>query len=373
MSRYIDFARQLLSEADITLNGDQPHDIQIHNESCLRKIIRGGSLALGETYMDGDWDSEQLDTTMTRIMSARLEEKVSKIKHLPLLLKTFLINPQSKERAFIVGEEHYDIGNDVYECMLDENMVYTCAYWQNSVDLSAAQLAKLDLVCQKIGLKSGDHVLDIGCGWGSFAHYAASRYGAKVTGVTVSKEQMRLAQQRCAGLDVHFVLQDYRDIQGHAVFDHVVSLGMFEHVGYKNYRTYMALVHRVLKDKGLFLLHTIGNKRKQVKTDPWIDKYIFPNGLIPSPAQIASGFDGLFVLEDWHNFGADYDRTLMAWYDNFTRRWHELQDRYSERFKRMWTFYLLCSAASFRVRDNNQLFQLVLSKNGVAGGYLSKR
>lgn len=251
-------------------------------------------------------------------------------------------------------------------------MTYTCGYWKDAKTLDEAQEAKLDLVCRKIGLKKGDRVLDIGCGWGSFAQYAAEKYGASVVGVTVSKEQVALGSERVKGLPVEIRLQDYRAISD-GPYDHIVSLGMFEHVGHKNYRTYMKKVHELLKDGGLFLLHTIGSNQLTPISDPWIDRYIFPNGMLPSVQQLGASIEKLFVMEDWHNFGADYDKTLMNWYLNFEKAWSSLKEKYGERFCRMWRYYLLFTAGAFRSRQNNQLWQIVLSKNGVPGGYQSIR
>ncbi|MBI4280821.1 cyclopropane fatty acyl phospholipid synthase, partial [Candidatus Uhrbacteria bacterium] len=260
----------------------------------------------------------------------------------------------------------YDIGNDLYQRMLGPRMVYSCAFWKDAPSLDKAQEAKFDLVCQKIGLKAGDHVLDLGCGWGSFAKFAAEKYGTRVTGVTVSAEQIELGRRLCQGFPVELKLTDYREVTGQ--FDQVVSLGMFEHVGYKNYRTFMRVVSRCLKDDGLFLLHTIGGNRSVTHTNAWIDKYIFPNSMLPSIKQISGAAEELFVMEDWHNFGADYDQTLMAWFKNFDAAWPELQSQYDRRFYRIWKFYLLSCAGSFRARKN-QLWQIVFSKQGVKGGY----
>ncbi|MCG2809685.1 MAG: class I SAM-dependent methyltransferase, partial [Candidatus Portnoybacteria bacterium] len=154
--------------------------------------------------------------------------------------------------------------------------------------------------------------------------------------------------------------------------DGIVSIGMFEHVGYKNYQTYMKVARNCLKDNGLFLLHTIGRNVARVATDPWMNKYIFPNSVIPSPEKIINAAKGLFALEDWHNFGADYDKTLMAWHQNFKNNWDKIKNIYDQRFYRMWSYYLLACAGSFRVRKN-QVWQIVFSKNGVAGGYASVR
>lgn len=365
-----DQTSRLLAKAGIEINGTKPWDITVHDERLYRRVFLQGSLGLGEAYMDGWWEVPELDLFFTRILEARLDQHqpdwtkfLSRVTH-------FFFNHQSRGRAFQVGEEHYDVGNDIYRAMLDQRLTYTCGYWQEAATLDEAQEAKLDLICRKLRLQPGQHILDIGCGWGSFMQYAAERYKVRMTGVTVSKEQIALGQKRCAGLPVTFLLQDYRDITGQ--YDHIVSVGMFEHVGYKNYRTFMEVAERSLKNEGLFLLHTIGHNEPTVDIDPWIDRYIFPNGMMPGFRQLAAAFENLFVMEDWHNFGADYDRTLMAWHANFSRSWPQLQKKYGERFFRMWQYYLLMSAASFRAR-RNQLWQVVFSKQGVAGGYQSVR
>jgi len=365
----------LLAEADVKINGTRPWDIQIHDEKFYDRVLRDGSLGLGESYMDGWWSAEKLDEFFFRVLGANLEKKVKDNWSLIFfIIFNNLFNRQSKKRAFAIGEHHYDLGNDLYIAMLDPRMVYTCGYWNWPVgeasNLTEAQEAKLDLVCRKLNLQSGQTVLDIGGGWGSFAKFAAEKYGAKVTVLTVSKEQVELGQKMCASLPVDFLLQDYRDVQGK--FDHIVSLGMVEHVGYKNYRTYMEVVNRCLADDGLFLLHTIGSNESSKMTEPWIDKYIFTNSMLPSIKQFGQAFEGLFVMEDWQNFSADYDPTLMAWFDNFDKHWPELKSNYDDRFYRMWKYYLLSCAGSFRVRKN-QLWQIVLSKKGVPGGYKSVR
>jgi cyclopropane-fatty-acyl-phospholipid synthase len=205
-------------------------------------------------------------------------------------------------------------------------------------------------------------VLDIGCGWGGFAKYAAEKYGATIHGITVSREQVEFANKFCQGLDVKIELKDYRDLN--EKFDRIVSIGMFEHVGYRNYRTFMKVVQRCLKAKGLFLLHTIARNTSGKSTDPWINKYIFPRSMLPSAKQITTAAEGLFILEDWHSFGQYYDKTLMAWYNNFTKNWNKLNNTYDERFYRMWTYYLLSCAGSFRAR-RNQLWQVLFSKEGI--------
>ncbi len=364
---------ELLDVAGVTLNGPNPWDIQVHDERMYDRIFSNGSLGVGESYMDGWWDVADLPTFLHKVLAARIDQKLVHIGTLWYVARAWVLNMQNKDRARKVAEQHYDVGNDLYERMLDKQMVYTCGYWSGTPaaqTLDEAQEAKLDLICKKLGLKPGQTVLDIGCGWGSFAKFAAEKYGAKVTGVTISKEQVALARERCKGLPVEIRLEDYRDTQGQ--FDHIVSVGMFEHVGYKNYRAYMEKVYSLLKDGGLFLLHTIGTTKSVKTTDPWIDKYIFPNGMLPSVAYIGKAMDDLLVLEDWHNFGPDYQKTLLAWCANFEKGWPDIKDRYSERFYRMWRFYLHTSAATFGER-HNQLWQIVLSKKGTPGGYRTVR
>lgn len=367
----IETAEKLLSLADIKINGDRPWDIQVHNKNFFQKVMAGGSLALGETYMEGWWDCEALDEFFYRVLRNDLQSKIKvSLDVVWNLIQAKIFNMQSKSRAFKVGERHYDLGNDLFRAMLDKRMVYSCGYWKKAQNVDEAQEAKLDLICRKLKLEPGMKVLDIGCGWGSFAGFAAEKYGVDVVGVTVSKRQKELGQERMKDLPVEIRFQDYRNVDEE--FDRVVSIGMFEHVGFKNYRTYMEVVHRCLKDEGLTLLHTIGGNKSLITTDPWIHKYIFPNGMIPSARQISRASEGLFVLEDWHNFGTYYDTTLMAWYENFKSHWNELKSHYDDTFYRMWKFYLMVSAGSFRARKN-QLWQIVFSKNGVNGGYVSVR
>lgn len=361
---------ELLQEAGITVNGNRPGDITVHNEQLYSTLLRNGSLALGETYMAGWWDCERLDIFFERLMLSHSEEKIKKSLRLMMtLMLAKIINFQTKQRAFEVGKKHYDLGNDLFQCMLDRNMVYTCGYWKNANTLDEAQLAKLELVCQKLQLKPGMRLLDIGCGWGALAKYAAEQYQVECVGITISKQQYEYAKDICKGLPIDIRFQDYRDVSG--TFDRVVSLGMFEHVGHLNYHHYMQIVKKLLNPNGLFLLHTIGSNISVTKADEWINKYIFPNGMLPSIVQIAKASEGLFIMEDWHNFGAYYDKTLMAWDENFKKNWGKLKDNYDERFYRMWNYYLLQCAGVFRAREM-QLWQIVFS-NGISGGYEAPR
>ncbi|NQS91327.1 MAG: cyclopropane fatty acyl phospholipid synthase [Chloroflexi bacterium] len=354
--------RQLFESADIEIDGLDPWDIQVHDSRFYNRVLQEVELGLGESYMDGWWDCQAIDQLVDRALRARLDKQIKgNWKILLSILRSRLMNLQTSARAFQIGEKHYDLGNDLYQAMLDKRLNYTCAYWRNAKNLDEAQEAKLDLVCKKIGLEPGMKVLELGCGWGSFAKYAAEKHGVDVLGVTVSAEQVKLGMKLCRGLPVELRLQDYREVEGE--FDRVISIGVMEHVGYKNYRTYMEVVDRTLKPGGIGFFHTIGSNISRVDSNPWTEKYIFPNGMVPSIAQLATAMEGLFVVEDWHNFGPDYDPTLMAWHANFEEVWPTIKEKYSDRFYRMWRYYLLSSAGGFRSRFN-QLWQVVFTRIG---------
>ncbi len=363
------YVRELLRAADINVGGSRPHDIRVNNPEFYTRVLRDGSLGFGESYMDGQWDADVLDEALKRVLLAKLD--VIARKNIPLVLHTAkakLLNLQNKMRAFQVGEQHYDIGNELYTGMLDNSMAYTCAYWRDGArTLEEAQTAKLDLVCRKLNLKEGMRVLELGCGWGGFAKHAAENYGVSVVGFTVSKEQASFASEWTKHLPVEIRMQDYREARG--TYDAVVSIGLMEHIGPKNYRSYMELVDRCLAPGGVALVHTIAGNRAVDIIEPWFEKYIFPNAVLPTIGNLSSAFDDLFVCEDVHNIGPDYDLTLMAWNRNFNEIWPTLSkqnpSKYNERFYRMWTFYLLCSAAGFRTRYT-QLFQLVLTRAGTS-------
>lgn len=364
------FVQTQLARTEIEIGGSRPWDVQVHNERLYGRVLSQGTLGLGESYMDGWWDAEALDQFLFKLITANIQDNFPKdLALIGSVLKGKLLNMQ-RLRVTEVGEKHYDIGNDLYAAMLDKRMIYSCGYWHNAGDLDAAQEAKLDLICRKVGLEPGMRILDIGSGWGGFLQFAAERYGVSGVGVTVSKEQAALANERTAHLPVETKLLDYQALDGK--FDRIISIGMFEHVGYKNYRAYFEKAASLLAPDGLMLLHTIGGHSSTSHGDPWSEKYIFPNGMLPSIAQIGKAVEGLFVMEDWHNFGADYDKTLMAWHERFVAAWPQLKDQYDERFYRMWRYYLNVFAALFRAR-NISLWQVMLSPRGVPGGYTSVR
>jgi cyclopropane-fatty-acyl-phospholipid synthase len=358
-------AAGLLHKAGITINGQHSWDMQVLRPRVFERALGQGSLGLGESYMDGDWEVPRLDEFFHRLLRARLDREVQPLQLLLHAVRYRFLNLQNARRAWQVGRQHYDLSNELYRAMLDSRLTYSCGYWETATTLEQAQEAKLELICRKLQLEPGMRLLDIGCGWGSLMAYAAQHHGVECVGVTVSQEQANWASDRYRGLPVEFRLQDYRSLN--EKFDRIASVGMFEHVGHKNHRTFMQVAAGCLADDGLFLLHSIGKNARYIRPDRWIDTYIFPNGDLPSIGQVGDAADDLFIVEDLHNFGADYDRTLMAWHANFEAAWPRFS-QLGERFRRMWKYYLLSCAGAFRARDI-QLWQWVLSKRGITGGY----
>jgi cyclopropane-fatty-acyl-phospholipid synthase len=364
--RYKRKVEAMLAAADITINGDRPWDVQVHNPDIYERVVAQGMLGVGEGYMDSWWDCEQLDEMICRAFRTGFHKQIRPLNYFLFTLDAQLRNLQNRARAVKVGQVHYDLGDDLYAAMLDSRMQYSCGYWKDATDLETAQKHKLDLIARKLELKPGMHILDIGCGWGGALKYFASEYGVSGVGITISAEQAKTATQHCAGLPIKISLEDYRDLGGR--FDRIFSVGMFEHVGPKNYRGYMETVRNNLQPDGLFLLHTIGSPVTQVRSDPWLTRYIFPNSSLPSPAHISTAAEGLLNMEDWHNFPQDYERTLLEWFDRFDAAWPQLQNNYDDRFYRMWRYYLLAVAGGFRA-GGNQLWQVVFSRDGYPGGY----
>jgi cyclopropane-fatty-acyl-phospholipid synthase len=356
-----DAVKDLLTSAGVTVGGDRPWDIAVHDERFYARVLRDGTLGAGEAYVEGWWDSPALDQTVDRMLRARLETVRESWALVAQAVRARVLNLQNIARAFGNGQHHYDLGNDLYEAMLDRRLVYTCACWRDGRTLDQAQEAKLDLVCTKLGLRPGMRVLDLGCGWGGFAAYAAEHYGVHVVGYTVSRAQVRWAAARYAHLPIDIRLDDYRHASG--TFDAVVSIGLMEHVGPKNYRGYMELVDRCLAPGGIAFVHTIGGNTPSTHIEPWMGRYIFPNAVLPALSQLTSALEGLFVVEDVHNLCEDYDRTLLAWWHNFDAAWPRLRERYGEPFYRTWKYYLLASAGAFRARAQ-QLYQIVMTRPG---------
>ncbi|HEY4515763.1 MAG TPA: cyclopropane fatty acyl phospholipid synthase [Candidatus Paceibacterota bacterium] len=355
-----DLVGKILEPADIVVNGDRPWDIQVHNEKLYDRVLAKGTLGIGESYMDGWWDCGEIDELVNRMIRVGGDKVVARsFSNALRVIKAKLINLQTESGSKKVAREHYDLGNDMYMAFLDPYNQYTCGYFKDTEDLDVAQEQKLDLICRKLKLKSTDKVLDIGCGWGGFAKYAAEHFGCHVTGISISDEQIAYAKEFTKGLSVEIINADYREIKGK--YDKVLICGMIEHVGYKNYRKIMEIIKKVLVPDGIFLLHTIGrNDSKSIGFDAWIEKYIFPNSMVPSSQQIAKASEGLFVMEDLHNFGLYYDKTLLAWWKNFDASWSKFKDKYGERFYRMFRYYILSCAGTFRGRKT-LLWQMVFT------------
>ena len=362
--------KPIINMAGININGEKPYDIKVNDNKFYSRVLSEPSMGLGESYIEGMWDCKKIDEFISKVIQSNLEDYVKADWNLiSQVLMHKLFNHQSKKKSLIVGKEHYDIGNDLYKYMLDSSMSYSCGYWKNAKNLEEAQWNKLDLICKKLKLKPGMKIIDIGCGWGGMAIHAAKNYGVEVEGITISQKQLDFALEKISPLNLPINLKflDYRELlktKGKQ-FDRVISIGMFEHIGYKNYRSFMKTVNHIMKDEGFMLLHTIGANRSKLNCDPWLNKYIFPNGELPSAGQISKAANNIFKLEDWHSFGEYYDKTLMAWHKNFNAHWPKIQklnpQKYNMKFKRMWDYYLLMCAGLFRSRET-QLWQAVYSK-----------
>lgn len=365
------------AKAGIEIDGSRPWDIQIKNSRALKRMLAEPSLGAGESYMEGDWECDRLDEFFFRIFRhLDFSELYHPTALIFFLLKNSFINPQSLRYSKQVAEKHYNIDNSLYIAMLGKSMAYTCAYWHNAYSLDEAQWAKYDLICRKLNFRPGEKVLELGCGFGGFAKYAAENYGVSVVSINISTEQMRYAKEICQNLPIQLVECDYRETKRYnpdnLKFDKIVTIGLCEHIGYKNYGHFMKIARDNLKKEGLFLLHTIGKNISGPFTDPWIQKYIFPQGMLPTLKVISAASEPYFVTEDVHNIGADYDKTLMAWHENFEKNWSRLSLQHDERFHRMWRYYLLSCAGGFRSRTM-QLYQFVFSPQGALNGYISIR
>ena len=366
--------RNLCSQIGIEINGPKNTDLQVKDPRFYERVLAEGSLGLGESYMDGWWDVGDLLQMNALIARGDVKDKVK--QSWPMMwhaLKARFTNLQTADKADIPAKDHYDVTIEAYLSMTDHWHALSCGYWRRpDDDLESSSAAKLELICRKIGLKESDRVLDIGCGLGSFTRYAAEKYGCSVVAINISSGHVERVRQLTAGLPVEVHCCDYRDtgvFLAKGPFDKAVSVEMFEHVGYRNHRRYMEVVHQALKPGGVFCLQTAGNNANVFQNDPWFQKYIFPNAVVPSVEQIGQAIGGLLVLEDWHNFGPDYVKTCYAWFEKFDRNWQGSKD---DRFYRMWKYWILAVGGGFAVRTR-QLWQLVLSKGGVQGGYEAVR
>lgn len=315
----------------------------------LQELAASTSLALGEAYMNQELEVEgdlyqALDAFLGQMGKFSTDRKA---------LKKLIFTSNSKKNQMKEVSSHYDIGNDFYKLWLDDTMSYSCGYFLHEDDtLFQAQVNKVDYILKKLNLKEGMHLLDIGCGWGFLLIEAAKKYKVYGTGITLSAEQKKEFEYRIKkeGLEdlLRVELMDYRDLEkSNLEFDRVVSVGMVEHVGRDNYQLFLNCVNHVLKPGGLFLLHFI-SALKEYPGDPWIKKYIFPGGMIPSLREIISDMaeEGFHTL-DVENLRNHYNRTLLCWKDNYREHLEEVRKMFDEKFVRMWDMYLASCAATF--------------------------
>ena len=366
---YKKLIHSLLDKADITINGNDPWDMQIHDQTIYKDIVLKGSLGLGDGYIKQKWDVDKIDVFFEKILKAR-------VSFLPSLtgalyeVQDSLSNAQVGKKAFEVGTYHYDLGNELYELMLGESMAYSSArFLDKKNSLTQAQYNKFDQLCKKLELKPGMKILEIGSGWGTFAKFAMSQYGVSVVGLTVSKEQKAYAEKACKGLPAQFILMDYQHIPNkyNGIFDRVVSIEMIEAVGSKNLKTYFSTIAKTLKPDGKFGMQVILGSGED---DIFISKRIFPNGHVPSAKEIINNSFAFLHVQHWDSFGKDYEKTLLHWEKNFKNNWNDIKrikdtsgDKiYDKDFYRMWRYYLLLCAAGFRV-GYIDVAQIVMTKD----------
>lgn len=353
--------------------GDHGPSVQwnIHSHDTMKRIVTDWEYELGETYISGGWDVGKgelrellgiLRYNFQEIIPTGINKAIMLLQRLPQQW-----NRISKSRRHI--KHHYDMDTELFRSFLDKDMHYSCAYFTNvSHSLEQAQQDKCRMIAQKLLLKPGHTVLDIGCGWGSLAMYLAENHGVKVTGITLSKEQLKIAIMRAEerGLNhlVNFQLIDYRKLDGN--FDRIVSVGMFEHVGKPYFKTYFRNIKKLLKSNGVALIHTIGRSGPPGVTNPWIRQHIFPGGYIPALSEVTSSVeDSLLVITDVEILRHHYAQTLAAWYNRFRNRQEEIKTRYGEYFYRLWEFYLNICEISFKHSDL-VVFQIQLSRSNNA-------
>ncbi len=372
MNRNERVIRELLAVGEIEINGRNPWDLAVKNPHFYKRVLTEGVLGFAESYISGWIECERMDDLIARLLRADIKNKLKKNWGLLFhILKSRVFNLQVLSRSSQVAHVHYNLSNSFYELMLGKTMAYTAAYWKDAKTLDEAQNRKYDLICRKLYLEEGETVLELGCGWGGFAKYAAENYGCKMVSVNISSEQVNYAKEHCKGLPVSVFHSDYRDYSAYnpesVSFDKAVSIGMAEHVGPKNYRSLFRVVDHQLKNDGLFLLHTIGSDVSLSTCEPFTHKYIFPNSVLPSIKQIGAATEGYFVTEDLQNFGKYYFNTLKEWYNNYKINWDTIQkldeEKFDARFDRIWSFYLLGGMGMAKSKANH-LWQFVFSKKG---------
>lgn len=336
----------LLREANIEPNGASPWDPQIKDERFYRTVLLRGSVGLGDAYLNGWWECADISGFILRIIKSGIHLRVPRVDIFLRRLRFGLIDAQNRIRSKRVAELHYDEDPYIFEVMLGSTNSYTCARWKGVITLDAAQQQKMDLLCKKAGLSSGMTVLDIGSGWGGFLAYAAERYQVRGIGLTISKTQLDYARKRYGNLPVEFRLQDYRDFVGGV--DAVVSICVIEHVGSDHYREYFQKVRETLtREDGFFAMQCILACDTQARMDPWTEKHIFPNGILPTLERIENAVEGILHIVDREFFRDDYVRTFSAWYENLVRNKNAIIARCGVRYFRKYEYYLCLYIAGF--------------------------
>lgn len=348
---------------EITLGQGKPKTrVVVKDSKLLAKILRSPSLAFGEGYMKGDIVIQgELEDVLAGFYKTSQKLETSWLHRIK---KLFLPAKISVKEAMANAQHHYDVGNEFYKLWLDPLLVYSCAVFLHDSDtLAKAQEQKLDLLCRKVNLQRGQKLLDIGCGWGGLLFHAAEKYGAQVTGITPAEEQAAHIrseiQKRGLGQRVTVIAGDWRTLQGQ--YDRIISVGMFEHVGQAQYEEFFTVWNKLLASGGMSLLHTIG-RMKEERTDPWIRKYIFPGGFLPTLAEVSDiiGNQGM-IISDVENLWQHYAKTLAHWSQNFLASRDKVVAMYGEEFARMWHLYLEGSRAGF-LYGSMQLWQIVILK-----------
>jgi cyclopropane-fatty-acyl-phospholipid synthase len=348
--------------------------LNVSDDSVWYDIITKANLGIAEGYMHGKIDVDPLPLFLSLLndtsIGTRRKEKFDVLGMVigaieaPTQMMGWLFNLQTKELSSRVTKQHYDAGNDLYEVMLGPSMSYTCAYWKDAENLDQAQEAKFNLIMRKLELQPGMKVADLGMGWGTAAAYMHKHGKVNVTGVSLSEKQVEWAQNNLVKDGLRFIWSDYRehcedpDIVG--TYDRIYSIGMFEHIGPKNYEPFFKCIKALLKPDGLAVVHTIGEPDFVAASDQFLEKYIFPGAVIPTLPMATKAFEHHFILEDFQNFGHDYSKTLAAWHVNSLKFFRENPNAYSPEFQRMWEYYLKMCEALFELRIN-QLWHFVLS------------
>ena len=337
----------MLARAGVSIGGKESCDIQVADQRFYRVVLTQGSLGLGEAYLRGWWTCNDLEELSYRLIQSGLY-KASLLLPLPLVadLVHATFNQQSKEKSLRVAVQHYSLGNDIFLSFLGSYHNYSCGYYLETDDLDEAQRLKLEKGCRLLDLRPGDRVLDVGGGWGEFARYAATHHGCQVTSINIADEQIKFAKEYCKDASVEVRRCDYRDITGR--FDKIMVMAMLTHVGYKNYRQFMEIMARCLEPGGMMLIESVGGHKSMKNCEPWINRYIFPGGVLPSLRQIDAAIAGLFSRKVLDEFGSSYVHTLRAWNRNFLQAWPAHQCRYDERVRLMFEYFFQTVAGAFR-------------------------